>query len=144
MAQQHRLKRQVFNSAVQSAAVGGSRASGTPASSSFGDSDALGYHARDTQQIFSAIPVQEQRIVETIYNEPLVIGNLKEEPFSIKLERIINLFAPPTPVRCGSMCHFTWDPKSGGAQITSIDGLSMGFDHTVKFRFFFVVTYKLN
>lgn len=98
--------------------------------------------ARDSQRIFSGIPVSEQRILEAIYDEPIVIGQLFEEPFSIRLDRIINLTAQTSPVLCGSLCHWTWLPSTrGGASIYSIDGLKPAA--APKYRFYFTVTYKL-
>lgn len=122
MTQQYRLKRQIFK----------------------GDQQApLAEHARDTQQLLGQVPVTELRIVESIYTEPMVLGQLKEEPFCIELVRIVNLSAATNVVRCGGMVHFIWLPVLNGAQILSIDGLSPGFDGTTRFRFYYRITYKL-
>ena len=107
------------------------------------DEAALGEHARDTQKILAKIPVVEHRITEQLYSEPLTLGQLTEEPFSIELVRVLNLFSPTTPVLTGGMCHFTWLPQAGGAVIASIDGMSPGRDGATKFRFYFRVTFKM-
>lgn len=105
---------------------------------------ALGLLARDTQELFNRLPVTEQKTVEALYAEPMVIGGLREEPFCIECVRVVNLFAPPTPVACGGMLHFYWLPQLSGAQITSIDGMSPVTDGATRFRFYFRITYKMS
>ena len=108
------------------------------------EQDLLGKHARDVQTILDGIPVEEQREVEALYAEPMTMGALKEEPFSIKLERIVNLFAPETPVTaCTGFVHWIWKPQVGGAQIQSITGMSVATHGQTKFRFSFRISYRL-
>jgi hypothetical protein len=106
------------------------------------DNPALGQHARNVQGILNQIPVVEQRVVDAIYKEPFILGNLSEEPFSIELVRVVNMSSPLTTMKCGGMIHFTFLPAKGGASIASIDGLSPVTDGTTKLRFFFRISYN--
>jgi len=66
----------------------------------------LGTHARDMQEILNKVPVVEQRIVESLYAEPMTL-KAAEEPFSIELVRIANTLALEQPVSaCFGMVHF--------------------------------------
>ena len=104
----------------------------------------LGAHARDSQEIFNKIPVQIHRVVEALYSEPMVIGALKEEPYEIKLSRLVNLFAPETAVTaCTGFVHWIWKPQLGGAQIQNITGLSVATHGQTRFRFSYRITYRM-
>ena len=105
------------------------------------DQSELGQLARDAQDIFRRIPVIEHRMFDSNYVEPMVIGQLAEEPFCIELVRLVNLSSPAvTPTAMSTLIYFTWLPSQGGAIINSIDGLTPGL---TKYRFFFRVTYRL-
>lgn len=105
----------------------------------------LGSVARDVQDLLGTIPVVELRIVESLYKEPLAISTISEEPFGLELVRIVNLFAPKTPVSaCTGIVHWVWLPEAGGASITQIGGLTPAANGKIKYRFYFRVTYKLS
>jgi hypothetical protein len=104
----------------------------------------VGNLARDAQELVGKIPVVELRMVETLYSEPMTLGQLLDEPFGIELVRVINMFAPSTPVKCGGMVHFIWKPENNGAVITSIDGMSPVSDAAIRFRFYYRITFKLS
>lgn len=108
------------------------------------DQSDLGALARDSQEIIAKIPVTELRMVETLYSEPMTLGQLVDEPFSIECVRVINMFAPQVPVKCGGMAHFVWKPENNGAVITSIDGMSPTLDAAIRFRFYYRITFKLS
>lgn len=100
--------------------------------------------ARDVQTILNRIPVQEHRIVEEFYKEPSVLGGLQEEPFGIELVRIVNMFAPETPVTaCTGFINFVWKPQQGGAVIPSLGGFSIASNGTTKYRFYYRITYRM-
>lgn len=101
------------------------------------DDKAQAENFRDIQRAFDAIPIVLLRKIEVEYGEPLVLGNLDNEPDAIELIRVIDLDAPETPVLTGGMCHYVWRPDRGGAQITSIDGMT----GRKKYRFTFRLTY---
>jgi len=101
------------------------------------DAKDLGEHARDAQHAFDSQSRSVTKTIEAFYTEPMVLGVGSEEPENIELARIINLNAQETPVSCGSMVHYNWKPELGGAQITSIDGLTPSV--TTKYRFKFRV-----
>lgn len=103
----------------------------------------LGQHARDVQEIFNKIPVVEHRVVESVYAEPMTL-KASEEPFSIELVRIANVFALEQPViACNGMVHFVWRPQNGGAQITKIGGMDVATNGTTKYRFYYRITYRM-
>ena len=101
----------------------------------------LGEHARDTQGAFDTIPRFVPKTLEAYYTEPMALGSpiANIEPDSIRLERIVNLNQPETPVLCGSMVHYNWKPQNGGAIVTSIDGLTPST--SIKYRFKFEFKY---
>ena len=99
----------------------------------------LGEHARDVQQLFDLVPRMFTKTTESAYTQPMVLGGFDEQPESIELVRIIDLNAQETPVACGSMVHYVWKPQRGGAQITSIDGLTPS--PSTKYRFTFRLTF---
>lgn len=104
----------------------------------------LGMHARDVQEIFDGIPIVELRTVEALYAEPMTLV-AAEEPFSIELVRIANVFALEQPVSaCFGMVHYVWRPQLGGAQITRIGGMSVGTNGTTKYRFYYRITYRMD
>lgn len=101
----------------------------------------LGEQFRDTQQSLDAIPSTVLRRITTLYAEPLVLGSFSQEPEGIELLRIVDLSAQEKPVTCGSLCHFVWRPLLGGAQITSVDGMSIAANGGKKYRFTFRITF---
>lgn len=105
------------------------------------NSVALGEQLRDTQQGIDTIPLMVQRRIDMAYSEPLVLGNLLRSPDSIEVVRVLDLSAQETPVPAGGLCHFTWNPKKGGAQIMSIDGMSVAANGGKKYRFTFRLSY---
>jgi hypothetical protein len=105
------------------------------------DDKALGDLSRDTQGAFGRFLPQEIRVIEEFYKEPMTLGQFASEPTGIELLRVINLYAPEVPVKCGSLVHYTFKPLQGGAVITSIDGLSMPINGTQRMRFVFRITY---
>lgn len=108
------------------------------------DQDELGKHARDVQSVFDKIPVQEHRVVDTPYMEPMTIGNLTEEPFSIELVRVVDTSNAHTIVSAStSLVHFTWLPSKGGAVIDKISGMTVATSPRPKLRFYFRITYKM-
>jgi hypothetical protein len=97
---------------------------------------------RDVQRAFDSIPTMLIRKFELEYQEPLVIGNLTNEPDGIELIRIIDLGAPESPlVGVGGLCHWVWRPDRSGAQVMSIGGMSLPFHGGVRYRFTFRITY---
>lgn len=106
----------------------------------FSDRDE-GESARDTQNSFDTVPRMITKRFDSYYKEPMALGSPlpNQQPESIELVRIINLNAQETPVLCGQMVHFKWQPQQGGAVVTSIDGLSPS--STVPYRFWFRFTY---
>jgi hypothetical protein len=109
------------------------------------EQDELGQHARDMQSILDRVPFQEHRTIEHIYQEPMVVGNLDQEPFSIELVRIVDLMQPHVPVSaCFGFLHFQWLPSQGGAVIQKIGGLDPTTNGTTRFRFYYRVTYRMN
>lgn len=100
---------------------------------------ALGDNSRAVQNVFSSMPRFVTMAFESAYVEPLALA-VVEEPQSIELARIVNLYSPDTPVLCGSLCHFSYQPGNGGALITSVDGLTS--DPSSRYRFTFRITYK--
>jgi hypothetical protein len=103
----------------------------------------LGKHARDVQDIFNKIPVVVHKVVEQPYDEPMTIGNLTEEPFSIELVRVSNLSQATQIVSTAtSLVHFTWQPNKGGLVINKIGGMSVGTSLPT-LRFYFRITYKM-
>jgi len=105
----------------------------------FDDDRNLGEHSRDVREALDTIPRFIYRTFERYYAEPMIIGNLTEEPLTIVLERVVNLNAAETPVLCGSMVHYVWKPQLGGARVTSIDGLTPST--SVKYRFVFRLSF---
>lgn len=106
------------------------------------DNPALAENFRDIQRAFDAIPIVLLRNVETQYTEPLVLGNMDNEPNGIEALRVVDLAAPETPVRdAGGVCHYVWRPDRGGAQIFAINGMSMAANGGKKYRFLFRLTY---
>jgi hypothetical protein len=103
----------------------------------------LGAHARDVQEIFNKMPVIEHRVIEDFYAEPMVL-RANEEPFSIELVRIANMYALETPVSaCFGMVHYVWKPTNGGAQITKIGGMDVATNGATKYRFYYRITYRM-
>lgn len=99
---------------------------------------------RDVQELLNRIEVIEQRTIEQLYAEPIVLGNMPEEPFAIHLARISNLTTPTSPVtQCSGLTHWTWLPALGGAQIANISGMTVASDGATRFRFYFRIIYKL-
>lgn len=99
-----------------------------------------GANARAAQNVFSSLPRFVTLTIDGAYIEPMALNVGGEEPQAIELVRITNLFAPDSPVPCGSMCHWTYRPDFGGALIASIDGLTSAPDS--RYRFTFRITYK--
>lgn len=107
------------------------------------DQAPLGKHARDVQSIFDKIPVVVHKVVEQPYDEPMTIGNLAEEPFSIELVRVANLSQATQIVSTATgLVHFTWQPNKGGLVINKIGGMSVGASRPT-LRFYFRITYKM-
>jgi hypothetical protein len=98
-----------------------------------------GANSRAVQNAISSIPRFATSTFESAYVEPLALA-VAEEPQGIELIRIVNMRTPYAPVLCGSLCHWTYRPGSGGALISSIDGLTS--DPASKYRFTFRITYK--
>lgn len=105
------------------------------------DKQDLGDQARDSQRAFDTIPRFISRTLDAYYAEPMALGSPSAniEPLSIRLDRIISLVTPETPVLCGSMVHYVWKPQNGGAIVTSIDGLTPST--AIKYRFVFEFKY---
>lgn len=101
-----------------------------------------GERARDIQGALDTIPVVFLRTVETTYSEPLTIGTLPSRPEGVELLNIVDQNGTLMPVLCGSLCAFEWKPDNGGAQVTSIDGMSVGLNGGKRYRFTFRITYK--
>jgi len=109
------------------------------------DQDQLGQVARDVQELLGTIPVVQLKIVESVYKEPLAIGAIDQEPFGLELVRIVNLYAPKTPVSaCTGIVHWVWIPEAGGASITQIGGLTPAANGQIQYRFYFRITFKLS
>jgi hypothetical protein len=107
------------------------------------DHDELANHARNVQELFNKVPVIEHRTIEALYDEPMTL-QAAEEPFSIELVRIANVFALEQPVTaCNAMVHYVWRPNLGGAQITNIGGMSVATNGTTKYRFYYRITYRM-
>lgn len=101
----------------------------------------MGEQFRDTQQSLDVIPLVVMRRIELPYSEPLTLGNLTRSPDGIEVLRVIDLGAQETPLHVGGLCHFVWRPGKGGAQIESIDGMTVAADGGKKYRFTFRITY---
>jgi hypothetical protein len=91
--------------------------------------------AGDIQGAFNAAPRIVTKTFIAAYTEPMVIGGITEQPENIILTRVVTTYRSEIPVLCGSMCHFAWKPELGGAQITSIDGLTPAPGVTYEFTF---------
>ena len=100
----------------------------------------LGESLRDAQSSLDIVPLIVLRRVEMPYAEPMVLGGMDRSPEFIEA-RVVDLDAPEAPVNCGSLCHFVWKPAQGGAQITSIDGMSVAANSGKKYRFTFRLTF---
>lgn len=100
-----------------------------------------GEQFRDAQRAQDSVPHQLLRKVEMIYTEPLVLSGLERSPEIIEAGRIIDLSAQEVPLHCGGLCHFVWLPNRGGAQIGSIDGMSVAANGGKKYRFTFRLTF---
>lgn len=101
--------------------------------------------ARDSQLVLQKIPVTEHRIIEELYKEPIAMGGLKEEPFSIECVRIVNLLNAQTNVpACTGFVNFIWKPNNGGAVIQNIGGLTVAANGGTKYRFYFRITYRMS
>ena len=104
----------------------------------------LGKHARDVQSVFDKIPVQEHRVIEQPYTEPMTVGDLAEEPYCIELVRVADTSNANTTVTASSsLVHFTWLPSKGGAVIDKISGMTPASSPRPKLRFYFRITYKM-
>lgn len=102
--------------------------------------DALsGANDRAVQNILMSMPRVSIQVLEGAYVEPLTL-TVAEDPVSIELARVVNLLQQDVPVQCSSLCHFIYRPEAGGAQITSIDGLTS--NAASRYRFTFRITYK--
>lgn len=99
-----------------------------------------GGNQRATQNAFSSMPRFVTAKQEGAYVEPFLLNVGSEEPESIALVRIVNLFQPDVPVLCGELVHWIYLPAAGGASITSIDGLTS--DPASRYRMTFRITYK--
>jgi hypothetical protein len=99
-----------------------------------------GANTRAVQNVLMTLPRFVSATFDSQYSEPMPLNVGALEPQAIELVRIVNLRAPETPVACGSMVHWVYRPDQGGAQITSIDGLSP-LDGNM-YRFTFRITYK--
>lgn len=99
-----------------------------------------GANARAVQNVLMTLPRFVSATFDSQYSEPMPLSVGALEPQAIELVRIVNLRAPETPVLCGSMVHWLFKPRQGGALITSIDGLSPLDGNT--YRFTFRITYK--
>jgi hypothetical protein len=97
---------------------------------------------RDVQRALDSIPTVLIRKIEVDYQEPLVIGNLTNEPDAIECIRLIDLLSQETTVLgAGGVCHYVWRPDRGGAQIMSINGMSVAANGGKRYRFTFRITY---
>jgi len=101
-----------------------------------------GEQARDIQQAFDRQPRTALRTVVMQYSEPLVIGNLREQPAGIEAIRILEDKDQQSPVRAGGLCHFAWLPQKGGAVVGSIDGMNVPLNGGKSYRFTFRFTYE--
>lgn len=103
----------------------------------------LGEQFRDIQRAFDAIPIIILRKnIEVEYQEPLTLGKLDSEPDAIECIRVVDLAAQETPVLgAGGVCHYVWRPDRGGAQLTSINGMTLAANGGKKYRFTFRLTY---
>jgi hypothetical protein len=101
----------------------------------------LGEQFRDAQQALDGIPVTVLRKVEMTYAEPMTLGGFARPPEGIEAIRVIDLSAQETPVTCGGLAHFVWKPRQGGAQIYSIDGMSVAANGGKPYRFTFRITF---
>lgn len=106
-----------------------------------GNTTTLGERFRDAQGALDAIPIMVLRKREMVYDEPLVLGGMERQPESIEAMRIIDLSDQEQPVHGGGLCHFVWRPNLGGAQITSVDGMSVAANGGKKYRFTFRLTF---
>lgn len=88
-----------------------------------GDSQASA-NARATQQIFMSQPRIQYLEVEGAYTEPMIIGVGPLKPLSIVLETLSDSRAPAAPCLSGGMVYWQYKPTLGGAEISSIDGLT--------------------
>jgi hypothetical protein len=104
-------------------------------------SDAIsGGNTRAIQNTFMSQAREVTLEVDAFYVEPFVLNVGNEQPLAIRLDRIVQSVAPETPVLCGDLVHFSYRPDLGGAQITSIDGLSPSTD--ILYHFVFCVKFK--
>lgn len=102
----------------------------------------LGEQFRDIQRAFDAIPIFLQRTIEMMYTEPLVLGNLQQEPDAILCIRVIDLASQETTVLgAGGVCHYVWRADAGGAHINSINGMSLVSNGGKKYRLTFLLVY---
>jgi hypothetical protein len=98
-----------------------------------------GANQRATQNALMSQPRFVTMTLDSVYSEPMPLNVGAEQPESIELTRILNLSSQELPVLCGQMCHWVYRPDLGGAQLTSIDGLTPS---ALICRFTFRITYK--
>lgn len=101
----------------------------------------LGELARDAQDAFDAMPTVELRSIVMAYTEPLVLGQIDEQPAGIEVIRIYREDDQERSVGTGGLCHFVWKPDAGGAFIKNIDGMSVGTNGGIRYRFNFRISY---
>ena len=94
------------------------------------------------QGAFDTIPHVVLRKMELTYSEPMTL-KLRQRPEGIEVLRVVSLVAnQEIPVKCGTAVHYVWRPDVAGAQITSIDGMSMALNGAKQYRFTFRITYE--
>jgi hypothetical protein len=102
----------------------------------------LGEQMRDAQKGLDVIPVTVLRKLQMRYTEPLVLGGFERSPEAIEALRVVSMADQENALLCGGMCHFAWRPNKGGAQITSIDGMSIAANGGKDYRFTFRITFE--
>jgi hypothetical protein len=101
----------------------------------------LGEQFRDAQKGLDVIPITAMRKTEMAYSEPMVLGNLSRQPDAIEVIRVIDLQNQERSIPAGGLCHFVWLPDKGGANIGSVDGMSVASNGGRKYRFTIRLTY---
>lgn len=100
-----------------------------------------GEQIRDTQQALDSFPVTFNRTVEMNYAEPMMLNIGKVPASGLEAIRVVDMAAQEQPViGAGGVAHFNWKPQLGGAQITSINGMTAAAHGGKRYRFVFRVT----
>lgn len=105
------------------------------------DDPEVGEQWRDIQRALDSMPTVLLRKVDVRYAEPLVLGNMVNQPDAIEVIRVLDLNAPETVLRAGPACDYVWRPDRGGAQITGITGMTLAANGGKLYRFLFRLTY---